>query len=111
MLLVLYMNISINVLQFQLKKYKWQISLFRGTIFAAKNLKIVSPFSKFAKKIEKSRVKQKEITFQNWLKINGVVELRAKCLEIKEYLKQKFPKCPYKDVQIKVEKSEEEVCL
>ena len=30
---------------------------------------------------------------------------------IKEYLKQKFPKCPYKDVQIKVEKAEEEVCL
>ena len=30
---------------------------------------------------------------------------------VKEYLKQKFPKCPYKDVQIKVEKAEEEVCL
>lgn len=43
---------------------------------------------KVSKKIEKSRVKQKEITFQNWLKINDVVELRAKCLEIKEYLKR-----------------------
>ena len=30
---------------------------------------------------------------------------------VKEYLKQKFPNCPYKDVQIKVEKAEEEVCL
>ena len=30
---------------------------------------------------------------------------------VKEYLKQKFPNCPYKDVQIKVEKTEEEVCL
>lgn len=43
---------------------------------------------KVPKKIEKSGVKQKEITFQNWLKINGVAELHAKCLEIKEYLKQ-----------------------
>ena len=40
-----------------------------------------------------------------------IEELFPDSKKIKEYLKQKFPNCTYKEIQIKAEKVEDEVCL